>query len=134
MIGKNILIDHSYWWWVELQTNFLPSSVWKKWHNNFIVISFLFSGLITQSIPLRIVGSTYFIWTLGNISPFINLPASIYLLKVNHRNTGKRCEICSKLTLKTPERRHWRHSGGVIINFEHISHLFLEFLLVAFSK
>ena len=30
----------------------------------------------------------------------------IYLLKVNNRNTRTRCEICSKLTIKTPERRH----------------------------
>ena len=30
-------------------------------------------------------------------------PAGIYLLKVNSRNTRKRCEICSKLTIKTPE-------------------------------
>ena len=30
------------------------------------------------------------------------IPANIYLL-VNNRNT--RCEICSKLTIKTPERR-----------------------------
>ena len=27
-------------------------------------------------------------------------PANIYLFKVNSRNTGKRCEICSELTLK----------------------------------
>ena len=32
-------------------------------------------------------------------------PARIYLLKVNNRNTRTRCEICSKLTIKTPERR-----------------------------
>ena len=30
----------------------------------------------------------------------------IYLLKVNNRNTRPRCEICSKLTIRTPERRH----------------------------
>ena len=30
-------------------------------------------------------------------------PASIYLLKVNNRNTRTRGEICSKLTIKTPE-------------------------------
>ena len=36
----------------------------------------------------------------------INNPAGIYLLKVNNRNTRTRCEICSKLTIKTPERRH----------------------------
>ena len=34
-------------------------------------------------------------------------PANIYLLKVNNRNTKKRHEICSKLTIKTPERRHF---------------------------
>ena len=32
-------------------------------------------------------------------------PVGIYLLKVNNRNTRTRCEICSKLTMKTPERR-----------------------------
>ena len=35
-------------------------------------------------------------------------PAGNYLLKVNNRNTRTRCEICSKLTIKTPERRHWQ--------------------------
>ena len=34
-------------------------------------------------------------------------PAGIYLLKVNNRNTRTRCEICSKLTIKIPERRQW---------------------------
>ena len=29
-------------------------------------------------------------------------PADIYLLKVKNRNTRTRCEICSKLTIKTP--------------------------------
>ena len=33
-----------------------------------------------------------------------NNPTNIYLFKVNNRNTIKRCEICSKLTIKTPER------------------------------
>ena len=29
-----------------------------------------------------------------------------YFFKSNDRNTGTMCEICSKLTIKTPERRH----------------------------
>ena len=33
------------------------------------------------------------------------------LFKVNNRNIRKRCEICSKLTIKTPEIRQWRRSG-----------------------
>ena len=32
-------------------------------------------------------------------------PAGICLLKVNNRSTRKRSEICSKLTIKTIERR-----------------------------
>ena len=36
-------------------------------------------------------------------------PVDIYLLKVNNRNTRTRCEICSKLTIKTPERRSIAH-------------------------
>ena len=40
-----------------------------------------------------------------------------YLFKANNRNTRKRCELCSKLTIKT---RHWRRSGIFIVNFEHI--------------
>ena len=35
-------------------------------------------------------------------------PANIYLFKGNDRNTRKRCEIYSKLTIKTPERRQWQ--------------------------
>ena len=31
---------------------------------------------------------------------------------------------------ETPERRQWRRSGVVIVNFEHISHLVLVFLLL----
>ena len=33
------------------------------------------------------------------------IPAGNYMFKVNNRNTRTRCEICSKLTIKTPERR-----------------------------
>ena len=33
-----------------------------------------------------------------------NFPVRIYLLKVNNKNSRTMC----KLTIKTPERRHWR--------------------------
>ena len=56
----------------------------------------------------------------------VAFPAGIYLLKVNNRNTRTRCEICSKLTIKTP--------GVFIVNFEHISHLALVSLLLTLNK
>ena len=46
-------------------------------------------------------------------------PVCIYLLKGYNRNTGRRCEICSKLTIKTPQKRHWRSSAS-IVTFEHV--------------
>ena len=42
---------------------------------------------------------------------------ALYMFKVNDRNTRKRCEISSKLTIKTPELRHWRFPGVFIVNF-----------------
>ena len=30
------------------------------------------------------------------------------MFKVNNRNSRTRCEICSKLTIKTPEQPQWR--------------------------
>ena len=38
-----------------------------------------------------------------------------------------------KLIIQTPERRHWRHSGVFIVDFEDISHLVLVFLLLALN-
>ena len=61
-------------------------------------------------------------------------PYSIFLFKVNNRNNIKKCEVCSKFTIKTPEQRHWHRSGVFIVNFEYILHLFLVFLLLALNK
>ena len=55
------------------------------------------------------------------------------MFKVNNKNAVTRGEICSELTIKTPERRQWRRFGVFIVNFEHISHLVLEFLLLPLS-
>ena len=49
-------------------------------------------------------------------------------------NTKKRCEKCSKLTIKTPEQRHWDRFGVFIVNFEPIPHLVPVFLLLTLSK
>ena len=56
--------------------------------------------------------------------------AGNYLLKVNSKNTRTKCEICSKLSVKKPERRQWRRSDVFVVNFEHISHLALVFLML----
>ena len=79
----------------------------------------------------------FLIWEsiLINLSAIYEpLPASNYMFKVNNRNTRTRSEICSNLTIKTPKRRQWHCSGVFIVNFEHISHLVLLFLLLTLSR
>ena len=50
--------------------------------------------------------SSVFIFTFNTFKFAIEtFPANIYLFKVSNRNSWKRCEICSKLTIKIPERQ-----------------------------
>ena len=60
-------------------------------------------------------------WCIHILNTFRFL-AGIYLFRVNNRNTRTMCETCSKLTIKTSERHHWRRSGVFIVNSEQISH------------
>ena len=62
-----------------------------------------------------------------------NTSASIYLFQVTIRNSGKMCEIFSTLTIKTPKRSQRHCSGVFTVNFKHISHLFLLFLLLTWT-
>ena len=62
------------------------------------------------------------------------LSVGIYLFKVSHGNTRAMCNICSKLTIKTPERRHLRRPDAFIVNFEHISHKMFSCFLVDFEQ
>ena len=76
------------------------------------------------------------------------------MFKVSNRNTRTGCEICSKLTIKTPGQHHLKRNQSIdlqsksmncsvyerrrsrvfIVNFEHISHLVLPFLLLTLSR
>ena len=56
-------------------------------------------------------------------------PAGNNMFKVNNRNTRTRCEISSKLTINM-----FKVNNVFIVNFEHISHLGLVFLLLPLSR
>ena len=43
------------------------------------------------------------------------------MFKVNNRNTRTRSEVCSKLTIQTPERLQWHRSGVFTANFEQVN-------------
>ena len=62
-----------------------------------------------------------------NVEIILMYTANTFLLSFNNRNTRKKCEICSN-----------KHQGDVndviIVKFEHISHLFLVFLLLTLKR
>ena len=79
-----------------------------------------------QRIATTLVGNACIAWVACLIK-------YVYLLKVNIRNIRRKCEICSKLTIKKPEQRQCL-SGVLIDNFEHVSHLALVFLLLTLKN
>ena len=60
--------------------------------------------------------------------------AGIYFYKFKNRITRTMYEICTKWTIKTPERSQWRRSGVFIVDFEQILHIVLVFPLLISSK
>ena len=98
--------------------------IWRHW-----LCSVVFIIYFEQILRIALV----FLLLILNMPVEITLedtnPASNYMFQVNFKNTRTRCEICSKLTMKIPERRHI-----FIVNFEHISHPVLLFLLLTLSK
>ena len=79
---------------------------------------------VLEVIVVQLIGTTWGLITQNNN------PDGNYMFKANNRIARATCEICSKLTIKTPERRP---SGVLIVNFEHISHLALVLLLLTLS-
>ena len=66
------------------------------------VFSQIFTGNIFNSLSSE---EQILFETSYNLEDLCSHPAGNYMFKVNNRNTRTRCEICSKLTIKTPERR-----------------------------
>ena len=108
---------------------YLPKLV-NIWH---FIITWVISLRLQIKLPtndktISLMMTLYKIGFLFQSTPYY--PVGIYLLKVNDRNTRTRCEICSKLIIKTPERRHsciycqlWAYLTPCyivsIVNFEH---------------
>ena len=38
-----------------------------------------------------------------------------YLFKVNNTNNRTKCELCSELTIETPEQHHWCCCGSFVV-------------------
>ena len=88
------------------------NSLFQKMKTVFTVVSllFFFLNILVDFLSAK---------SMVKVISFI--PANTYLFKVNNRRTRKWHEICSKLTIKTPERHHWRRFFLLLtLNIFHI--------------
>ena len=89
-------------------------------NHNFIIVDFL------TIFSLKYFFKNATIYSSRNKRSYV--PAGNYLFKVNNKSTRTRCEICSKLTIKTPERRQ------AYIRYIFCNKHFKVFLEVQMSK
>ena len=54
---------------------------------------------------------------------YLDYPASNHFFKLSNTKTWKSCEISSKFTIETPERRQRRRSGVFVVDFDQISQM-----------
>ena len=74
---------------------------------------------------------------LRRFGSLLLLETNIHQFHVNNRSTSKRCEICLKLTINIPQRRHLPFSSVSIVDFEQANvccfqHFKIIFLLINF--
>ena len=84
------LLQGSYWWQCGVTT-----ITTARVHSTMSVLRFS-----PGSILLATCQSFLMVRTTNNV-PSWKYPANIYLFWVNNRSTRTRCQICSKLTIKT---------------------------------
>ena len=118
--------NFTYW---EETTSYLFSHSGLFWAWGKVISISLHIIFMSKKIFLNLKGYQDLLF-----SGYCYYSADIDMFKVNSRNTSTRCEVCSRLTINTPERRKWRRSGVFIGNFKHISHLVLLFLLLTLSS
>ena len=93
-----------------------PMTLYTPWKLQKTSGFVIFRGYIKRSVT-----GNALIWFV-NLCVFL---AYIYLFKVNIRNTRKRCEICSKLIIKTSERRQRFKTNT--IQSEYKNNLFMNY-------
>ena len=96
-----------------------------------IAIMIIMIKTILIIVVVIIINSPFY---LGDFSTGSTTAVNIYLFKVTNSNIRKRYEICSKLTINTPERHQQLRSGVFIVNFEHILLFFSSVSIVDFEQ
>ena len=104
------LYFNKFQWWA-IWYHFYNLKNVKNTHEGvlFLVKKTLFHGCLSRFLNCRNVTKSrkesHILCPVAYLEYCQNYPVGIYMFKVNNRNTRTKSEICSKLTIKTPERR-----------------------------
>ena len=116
------IIMHQFWWEAKLCTAFwkhLPKSIKKlKFTGKIGTIYDVITKTFCNECPFQVAISQL----------------AVTCSKLAIETLKQRCEICSKLTIKPPKRRHLRRFDDFNVNFEHISHLCSNVSIVNFKQ
>ena len=115
---------------VNKSTNPMPSNLFKMTPSDvFFRYCVWCKNIWTQFDPSENFYLSLWLSTLVN-TQFVG----IYLFKFRYENNRTMCEICSKLTINTPEPCQWQHSSIFIVNFIQISHILLVFPSLSLNR
>ena len=114
-------------WKIERILN-VPIAFWVPMECFLLNISLMSVGGYRESL---IIGSIKFRW--DKLTLLVYYPVYVFYSKSTIETVEKRTEICLKLT-RIRKRFYWRCFGVFIANFEHISYLFLVFLLLTLNN
>ena len=73
----------------------------------FLVIKYMDSFVRTHENLQEVIREAFFVQLAVSWYCFRINPSRHLIVQVNNGNTRTMCEVCSKLTIKTLERRHW---------------------------
>ena len=122
--AKNVKKKSCFWKIFDLHGSVQKTTVVNKifeWHlyQHVMHISVFFTALFMRFSPANALkcSSWFTNWrkswhSLLKTLQWAKVPATIYLLKINNRNTSKRCKVCSKLTIKTPKRHQYTRTAS----------------------
>ena len=107
--------------------------IWSHLLKKFLLKNFIFCAVLPLNLVWVYTSCSFL--NINSCAPFHRSnPYGICLFKVNNRITRAICEICLKLTIKTPGWRHLHRSVVFIVNLKQISHIVLVFLLLILNK
>ena len=129
----------SFYQWALFFVKSLVFFAWSFNNKTFHISRCWCAGVINCSSHVQLLGrfTKTFPYNIRVKKISEKFPSKCLPFHGNSRNTRTRYQMYSNLRIKTSQRRYWRYwrrSGVFVVEFKHISHLFLVFFLLILNR